>query len=157
MENSNVPFADTTAKRAQLMAATEQYRSSITHTVDSIKENAEESGKTVALVAGVAIGVFILASALLPKSDEYRYAEKYGEPEDHESGEHVRQSVAKNAAREQKYNKAQGPGVLGLLGGLLTPVLANLAREQLTQFVARLINNDATESKPAVGSVQPVN
>jgi hypothetical protein len=154
MEDSNVPFADTTAKRAQLMAATEQYRTSITHTVESIKDNAEETGKTVAFVAGVAIGVFILASALLPKSDEYRYAEKYGEPEDHADSKDFRRSVARYAKNDNN-RRAEGPGVMGLLGGLLVPVLTNLVRQQVSQYVARFTNNDATESKPTIGSFQP--
>jgi hypothetical protein len=155
MEDSNVPFADTTARRAQLMAATQQYRTTITEAVDTIKDNAEETGKTVGIVAGAALIVFLLASVLLPKSDEYRYAEKYGEPEDHKDDRHFSQSVAKFAERGRKNNKASGPGVVGLLGGLLTPVLTNIARQQLSQYMARMTNNDATQSKPAIGSFQP--
>jgi hypothetical protein len=155
MEDSNVPFADTTAKRAQLMAATEQFKSSITQTVDTIRNDAEDIGKTVALVTGVAVGVFLIASAILPKSDEYRYAEKYGELDDHADADDLRQAVAKHAKRDRSVNKSGGAGVLGLLGSLLVPILTNLARQQVSQYAARLTNNDATKPQPAVGSFQP--
>ena len=82
MEDPKVPFSDTTARRAQLMQATERFKSSIQDSVDSIKTDASEVGKTTAIVAGVAFGVFLLANLILPKSAEYRYAEKYGELDD---------------------------------------------------------------------------
>ena len=52
MEDPKVPFADTTARRAQLMQATERFKESIQDGVDSIKSEASEVGKTTALVAG---------------------------------------------------------------------------------------------------------
>lgn len=84
MEDPKVPFADTTARRAQLMAATERFKSSISDNVDAIKGDATEVGKTAAFVAGAALAVYLVVNTILPKSDEYRYAEKYGEPDEHE-------------------------------------------------------------------------
>jgi len=78
MEDPKVPFADTTARRAQLMAATERFKTSITDSVDSIKGDANEIGKTAAFVGGAALAVYLVVNAILPKSAEYRYAEKYG-------------------------------------------------------------------------------
>ena len=82
MEDPKVPFADTTARRAQLMAATERFKHSISDSVDSLKEDATKKGRSVAFVAGAAFAVYLVANAIIPKSDEYRYAEKYGEPDD---------------------------------------------------------------------------
>lgn len=153
MEDPKVPFADTTARRAQLMAATEQFKTSITDSVDAIKGDAAEVGKTTAFVAGAALAVYLIANAILPKSDEYRYAEKYGEPdeldddydEDDETEDDntsVRPSTHK--AVKQQANKTQrSAAASGLIGGLITSVLTNIAREQLTGFLARIRTNNA--------------
>lgn len=151
MEDPKVPFADTTARRAQLMAATERFKSSISDNVDAIKGDATEVGKTAAFVAGAALAVYLVVNAILPKSDEYRYAEKYGEPdededeydEDDEDDEYHPQPSNQKAIR-QKANKAQkSAAASGLIGGLITSVLTNIAREQLTGFLARIRTNNA--------------
>ncbi|MBO0937846.1 hypothetical protein J2I47_14905 [Fibrella sp. HMF5335] len=159
MEDPKVPFADTTARRAQLMQATERFKESIQDSVDSLKSDASEIGKTSALVAGVALGVFLLASLILPKSDEYRYAEKYGErdedddydeddddDDDHVSYRQPQQEVKKQAKATQKSAAASG-----LIGGLLTSVLTNIAREQVSGLLTRIRNNNAINptAKPA--------
>lgn len=152
MEDPKVPFADTTARRAQLMAATERFKSSISDSVESIKGDAGEIGKTTALVAGAALAVYLVANAILPKSDEYRYAEKYGEPDDDDfSSEYdddddedapVQPSthrVVKKQAKETQKSAAKS----GLIGGLVTAVLTNIAREQLSGFLSRIRQNNA--------------
>ncbi|RYC67034.1 hypothetical protein [Spirosoma sordidisoli] len=152
MEDPKVPFADTTARRAQLMAATERFKDSITDSVDSIKGDATELGRTAAFVAGAALAVYLVVNAVLPKSDEYRYAEKYGEPEDRDYDDEddsydedleaaapsTRKAVKKHAKETQKAAAASG-----LIGGLVTSVLTNIAREQLMGFLARIRQNNA--------------
>ncbi|WP_077922393.1 hypothetical protein [Spirosoma sp. 209] len=152
MEDPKVPFADTTARRAQLMAATERFKDSITDSVDSIKGDATELGRTAAFVAGAALAVYLVVNAVLPKSDEYRYAEKYGEPEDRvyddeddsydedleAAAPSTRKAVKKHAKETQKAAAASG-----LIGGLVTSVLTNIAREQLMGFLARIRQNNA--------------
>lgn len=150
MEDSKVPFADTTARRAQLMAATERFKASITDSVDSIKGDASEIGKTAGIVAGAALAVYLVANAILPKSDEYRYAEKYGEPderdfeseydddEDAPAQPSTRQAVKKQAKEAQK-----SAATSGLIGGLVTSILTNIAREQLSGFLSRIRQNNA--------------
>ncbi|CAN5588595.1 hypothetical protein BH09BAC4_BH09BAC4_10660 [soil metagenome] len=150
MEDPKVLFADTTARRAELMAATERFKTSITDGVESIKGDATEVGKTTAFVAGAALAVYLVVNAILPKSDEYRYAEKYGEPDDEEhdydededdefSGEPSNQKVAKLKANKIQKSAATS----GLIGGIITSVLTNIAREQLTGFLARIRTNNA--------------
>ncbi|HEX9958386.1 MAG TPA: hypothetical protein VGA96_14070 [Fibrella sp.] len=154
MEDPKVPFADTTARRAQLMEATERFKSSIQDSVDSIKTDASEIGKTTALVAGVAFGVFLLASLILPKSAEYRYAEKYGEADDHDYAEedydeddendaHANQPRPQKAIRQQAKATQKSAAASGLIGGLLTSVLTNIAREQISGLLTRIRTNNA--------------
>ena len=147
MEDPKIPFADTTARRAQLIAATERFKSSITDEFDNIKEDATEVGKTTAFVAGAALAVYLVANTILPKSDEYRYAEKYGEPDDDYDEDEVDRVSAYSAPRKSgksKKDKAQTAAARsGLIGGLITTVLTNIAREQLTGFLARIRNNNA--------------
>ncbi len=151
MEDSKVPFADTTARRAQLMAATERFKTSITDSVDSIKGDANEIGKTAGIVAGAALAVYLVVNAILPKSDEYRYAEKYGEPDNRDFvGEYddededapaqpsTRQTIKKQAKETQK-----SAAKSGLIGGLVTSILTNIAREQLSGFLSRIRQNNA--------------
>ncbi|QKZ11650.1 hypothetical protein [Spirosoma sp. KUDC1026] len=150
MEDPKILFADTTERRAQLMAATERFKSSITDGVDTIKEDASEVGKTVAFVAGVSLAVYLVVNAVLPKSAEYRYAEKYGEPDeaDYDYDEYdedapntapsTHKAVKRQADKTQKSAAASG-----LIGGLITSVLTNIAREQLTSFIARIRQNNA--------------
>ena len=153
MEDPKVPFADTTARRAQLMAATEQFKSSITHSVDAIKDDATEVGKTTAFVAGAALAVYLVVNAILPKSDEYRYAEKYGEPDewdedddenDDEEDDNTSSQPSKHKVVKQQAEKTQrSAATSGLIGGLITSVLTNIAREQLSGFLARIRTNNA--------------
>ncbi len=149
MEDSKVPFADTTARRAQLMAATERFKTSITDGVDTIKDDAKETGKTAAFVAGVGLAVYLVVNAILPKSDEYRYAEKYGEPEDrdYDYGEEEEYSDAQpashKAVKKQAKETQKSAAASGLIGGLITSVLTNIAREQLTGLLARIRQNNA--------------
>lgn len=154
MEDPKVPFADTTARRAQLMAATEQFKTSITDGVDSIKEDATEVGKTAAFVAGAALAVYLVVNTVLPKSDEYRYAEKYGEPEDEEwknsagndeegDNESIPETPRRKASKKQSKDKRKSAAASGLVGGLITSILTNIAREQLTGFLARIRTNNA--------------
>ncbi|SOD95978.1 hypothetical protein [Spirosoma fluviale] len=153
MEDPKVPFADTTARRAQLMAATEQFKTSITDSVGAIKGDATEVGKTAAFVAGAALAVYLVVNAILPKSDEYRYAEKYGEPDDEdydydesddEDSDYPHPKAPAHKAIKQQANKVQkSAAASGLIGGLLTSVLTNIAREQLTGFLARIRTNNA--------------
>jgi hypothetical protein len=148
MEDPKVPFADTTARRAQLMAATERFKSSITDSVDSIKGDATEVGKTTVFVAGAALAVYLIVNAILPKSDEYRYAEKYGEPDERddddedESYDYDRSSAYKNPKQLAK-KQQKSAAASGLIGGLVTSVLTNIAREQLTGLLARIRQNNA--------------
>lgn len=145
MEDPKVLFADTTARRAELMAATERLKSSLEHSVDTIKDgikdNAAEVGKTAGYVAAVALGVFIVADLILPKSDEYRYAEKYGEPDDDDDDDDSRYSV-RNGGKSG--NRRPNQSALGaLIGGLITTAVTNLLREQATGFLARIRQNNA--------------
>lgn len=154
MEDPKVPFADTTARRAQLMAATEQFKTSITDGVGSIKEDATKVGKSAAFVAGAALAVYLVVNAVLPKSAEYRYAEKYGEPEgdewndiagnyDDEDDESVPETPRQKANRKKTKEAKKSTAATGLVGGLITSVLTNIAREQLTGFLARIRTNNA--------------
>ncbi|UFH55326.1 hypothetical protein [Spirosoma sp. KNUC1025] len=152
MEDPKVPFADTTARRAQLMAATERFKTSITDGVESIKDDATEVGKTTVFVAGAALAVYLVVNAILPKSDEYRYAEKYGEPDeldddDYEDGdEDDLESVPpsnRKAVKQQADKIKTSAATSGLISGILTSVLTNIAREQLTGFLARIRSNNA--------------
>lgn len=151
MEDPKVPFADTTARRAQLMAATERFKSSITDSVESIKGDAGEVGKTAAFVAGAALAVYLVANAILPKSDEYRYAEKYGEPDnddfDSEYDEDDEDATARplnhRAVKKQAKETQKSAAASGLIGGLVTSILTNIAREQLSGFLSRIRQNNA--------------
>lgn len=153
MEDPKVPFADTTARRAQLMQATERFKESIQGGVDSLKTDASEIGKTTALVAGVAFGVFLLTSLILPKSKEYRFAEKYGERDDHEDeddDDNVSYRQPRNVAQKQA-NGTQKSAAGGLIGGLLTSLLTTIARQQVSGLLTRIRNNNAINptAKPA--------
>lgn len=153
MEDPKVPFADTTARRAQLMQATERFKESIQGGVDSLKTDASEIGKTTALVAGVAFGVFLLTSLILPKSKEYRFAEKYGErddDEDEDDDDNVSYRQPRNVAQKQA-NGTQKSAAGGLIGGLLTSVLTTIARQQVSGLLTRIRNNNAINptAKPA--------
>ena len=157
MEDPKVLFADTTARRAQLMEATERFKSSIQTSVDSLKTDASDAGKTTALVAGVAFGVFLLASLILPKSAEYRYAEKYGEPdEDNESDDDDEDDDTYQPRQVKAYGKETkapktSPATTGLISGLLTSVLTSIAREQIGGLLTRIRTNNAINptAKPA--------
>lgn len=151
MEDPKVPFADTTARRAQLMAATEQFKSSITSSVEAIKGDANEVGKTTAFVAGAALAVYLIVNTILPKSDEYRYAEKYGEPDEldddydetDDEDEEYPQPSNRKSLKHQADKVQKSAAASGLIGGILTSVLTNIAREQLTGFLARIRTNNA--------------
>ncbi|GAB4048650.1 hypothetical protein [Spirosoma litoris] len=148
MEDPKVLFADTTARRAQLMAATERFKSSINDGVESIKEDATEVGKSAVFVAGAALAVYLVVNAILPKSDEYRYAEKYGEPdefddEDYDDDEEHGQPSTHKVIRQQANKVSKSAAASGLIGGIITSVLTNIAREQLTGFLARIRTNNA--------------
>ncbi|GAB3757828.1 hypothetical protein [Spirosoma pomorum] len=150
MEDPKILFADTTERRAQLMAATERFKSSITDGVDTIKEDASEIGKTAAFVAGVSLAVYLVVNAVLPKSAEYRYAEKYGEPDeaDYEYDEDDEDALraaspAHKTVKRQAEKTQKSAAASGLIGGLVTSVLTNIAREQLTSFIARIRQNNA--------------
>ncbi|WP_338874108.1 hypothetical protein WBJ53_00575 [Spirosoma sp. SC4-14] len=162
MEDPKVPFADTTARRAQLMAATERFKSSISDNVDSIKEDAVEIGKTAAFVAGVGLAVYLVVNAILPKSDEYRRAEKYGEPDDEDvdyeddeyaNDESMAEPTPNKALKRQAKHTQRSAATSGLIGGLLTTVLTNIAREQLVGFIDRIRQNNAINptADPASG------
>ena len=144
-----MPFADTTARRAQLMAATERFKSSITDSVDSIKGDANEIGKTAAFVGGAALAVYLVANAILPKSDEYRYAEKYGEPDeddyddDEDDDEAYNQPSSRKVVEQSAKKKQKSAAASGLIGGLVTSILTNIAREQLSGFLSRIRQNNA--------------
>ena len=153
MEDSKVPFADTTARRAQLMAATERFKHSISDSVDSLKEDATKKGRSVAFVAGAAFAVYLVANALIPKSDEYRYAEKYGEPDDadYEDDDEYDDDelyasdgpIPRKAAKKRAKKTQRKVATSGLVGGMITSVLTNIARQQLIGFVSRLRQNNA--------------
>jgi hypothetical protein len=148
MEDSKVPFSDTTERRAQLIAATERFKSSISESVDDIRGDASEVGKTVAFVAGVSLAVYLVVNAIFPKSDEYRFAEKYGEPDEDDYDEYGELIIP--AGRRKR--EAQKTGALsGMVSGLLTTVVTNVARQQLMSFVERIRDNNAITStaKPA--------
>nr|WP_026262008.1 hypothetical protein [Spirosoma panaciterrae] len=149
MEDPKVPFADTTARRAELMAATERLKSSISNGVETIKEDATELGKTTLFVAGAALAVYLVVNAVLPKSEEYRYAEKYGEPDEEEYDSDYDDDESDDVSSKHRVVRSQAPtvektaAVSGLISGILTTVLTNIAREQLTGFLARIRSNNA--------------
>ncbi len=147
MEDPKVLFADTTARRAELMAATERLKSSLEHSVDdikdNIKDNAAEIGKVAGYVAAVALGVFIVADLILPKSDEYRYAEKYGEPDDDDDDDDDQGRYAVQNGRKSGTRRPNQSALGGLIGGLITTAVTNLLREQATGFLARVRQNNA--------------
>lgn len=149
MEDPKVPFADTTARRAQLMAATERFKTSITDSVESIKGDANEIGKTAAFVGGAAFAVYLVLNTILPKSDEYRYAEKYGEPDeenyddDAENEEEYTQPSSRKVVDQQAKKTQKSAAASGLIGGLVTSILTNIAREQLSGFLSRIRQNNA--------------
>ncbi len=181
MEDPKVLFADTTARRAELLKATERFKSSIQNSVESLKGEAAETGKTVAFVAAVALGVFIVTNAILPKSDEYRHAEKYGERddddgdryasyEDYDDDDYEEAKAPHNKSKQQlvKENKetTRKSAIGGLVGGLVTSILTNIAREQLSNVLARIRSNNAinqgaepytTEQYHQQAPTQPVN
>ena len=142
--DTNVPFSDTAARRAELMEATEQYKSSIESNVKALKEDAAEVGKTVALVAGVCLAVYIVASIVLPKSDkpDLEYDDDDYEEADEYAGGSTRAQVrrAAKAAEEAPAKSAIG----GAITGIVTSILTNLARQQVTDFISRLRQNNAT-------------
>lgn len=162
MEDPKVLFADTTARRAELMKATERFKTSIQNSVESLKGDAAETGKTVALVAGVALGVFIIANAILPKSDEYRRAEKYGEPDEDDDdsygpyGEYDGDedevetdnpyAKPKHQLIKEKKETAQKSALGGLIGGLLTSIITSVAKEQLSKAITRFRVDNAVKS-----------
>lgn len=150
MEDPKVLFADTTARRAQLMAATERFKNSITDDVESLKDDATEVGKSTLFVAGAALAVYLVVNAILPKSDEYRYAEKYGELDEDDEDDYEEQEgdddnhpVVRKAVKQQASKPNKSAATSGLIGGILTSVLTNIAREQLTGFLARIRSNNA--------------
>ncbi|MRS61125.1 hypothetical protein [Larkinella terrae] len=135
-----MPFSDTSARRAELMEATEHYKSSIESNVKELKEDAVEAGKTVALVAGVCLAVFVVASIVLPKSD--KSDSDYDEDDYEEVGNSTRAHVrrAAKAAEEAPAKSAIG----GAITGIVTSILTNLARQQVTDFISRLRQDNAT-------------
>lgn len=146
-----MPFADTTARRAQLMAATERFKSSITDSVESIKGDAGEIGKTAAFVGGAALAVYLVANIILPKSDEYRHAEKYGESADEDYDDDVEEDddetsappASRKAVKQEAKKTQKSAAASGLIGGLVTSILTNIAREQLSGFLSRIRQNNA--------------
>lgn len=142
--DTNVPFSDTAARRAELMEATEQYKSSIETNVKALKEDAAEVGKTVALVAGVCLAVFVVASIVLPKSDksDHDYDADDYETDNGYAGEsiHAHARRAAKAAEEAPARSAIG----GAITGIVTSILTNLARQQVTDFISRLRQDNAT-------------
>lgn len=139
-----MPFSDTSARRAELMEATEQYKSSIETNVKALKEDAAEVGKTVALVAGVCLAVFVVASIVLPKSDkpDDEYDVEDYDADDHYTGGSTRAHArrAAKAAEEAPAKSAIG----GAITGIVTSILTNIARQQVTDFISRLRQNNAT-------------
>ncbi|RAJ97962.1 hypothetical protein LX87_02869 [Larkinella arboricola] len=139
--DTNVPFSDTAARRAELMEATEQYKSSIESNVNALKEDATQVGKTVALVAGVCLAAYVVASIVLPKSDKHDedddadYDDAYANGSTHA---HVRRAA--KAAEDAPRKSAIG----GAITGIVTSILTNIARQQLTEFISRLRQNNAT-------------
>ncbi|MGA0556970.1 hypothetical protein ACO2Q8_09990 [Larkinella sp. VNQ87] len=143
--DTNVPFSDTSARRAELMEATEQYKSSIESNVKALKEDAAEVGKTVALVAGVCLAAYVVASILLPKSD--KSDEDEYEVDDYEEDEpYVANSTRAHARRAAKAAEEapKKSAISGAITGILTSILTNLARQQATEFISRLRQNNAT-------------
>lgn len=153
----NVPFADTSARRAELMEATEQYKSSIESNVSSLKQDASEVGKTVALVAGVCVGIYLVASLILPNSsddDEDDHEDDYYDeksdtyyPKDSQKAHTAR---AAKAAEDAPKKSAIG----GAITGILTAAVTTIIREQANNYLkSRFLNNNAATQQPA--SVRP--
>jgi len=170
MEDPKVLFADTTARRAELMKATERFKTSIQNSVESLKGDAAETGKTVAFVAAVAVGVFIVANAILPKSDEYRRAEKYGERDDDDDEAYASYDEydddddvetnnpykkSKHQLVREKEQTAKKSAIGGMIGGLLTSVLTSVAREQLSGAITRFRNTNAINSGESTYQTEP--
>ena len=140
--DTNVPFSDTAARRAELMEATEQYKSSIESNVKALKEDAVEVGKTVTLVAGACLAAYIVASIVLPKSNKNGYDEDDDDEAYKYAGDSTRAHLhrAAKAAEDAPAKSAIG----GAITGIVTSILTNLARQQLTDFISRLRQNNAT-------------
>ncbi|WP_128545523.1 hypothetical protein [Larkinella soli] len=149
----NVPFSDTSARRAELMEATEQYKSSIETNVQALKGDAVEVGKSVALVAGVCFAVFVVASILLPKSnDEDEDDEDY---DDEEADNHLYENSTKAQARRAAKAAEEAPkksAIGGAITGILTSIVTNMARQQVTDFMSRLRQNNAAQQQPTATS-----
>ncbi|MFC5410883.1 hypothetical protein ACFPMF_16305 [Larkinella bovis] len=143
--DTNVPFSDTAARRAELMEATEQYKSSIESNVKALKEDAAEVGKTVALVAGVCLAAYVVASIVLPKSDKTE--DDYdAEEDDAYAGGSVRDHARRAAKAAEEAPKRSAIG--GAITGIVTSILTNIARQQLTDFISRLRQDNATTQQP---------
>lgn len=144
IEDPKIPFADTTARRAQLMAATERFKTSISDGVESVKQDATEIGKTVVFVGGVALAVYLVVNAILPKSndDRERYASLDERDDEDELESSYKHAAERRAALAQATN-TRTSAVAGMVSGILTTVLTNIAREQLTGFLARIRTNNA--------------
>lgn len=144
-QDPKILFADTTARRAQLMAATENFKTSLSEGIEDMKEEASALGKTVAIVAGAGIAVYLVANAILPKSEEYRFAEKYGEPDDDDYDDEGNLIYPTPSRTEKKVKKeaTKTGAVSGIVSGVLTTVLTNLAKNQLNGFIDRIRSNNA--------------
>lgn len=155
MEDPKVLFSDTTARRAQLMAATEQYKASISNNVDAIKVDANEAGKTIAIVAGFSLAVYLVVNAVLPKSEAYRYAEKYGEPDNETIDLADHETPAANGKRTKQPKRSSA--LSGLLGGIVTSALTAIVRQELANFVERTRQNNSINStaSPTSGNQYP--
>ncbi|GAB3269205.1 hypothetical protein GCM10027347_39090 [Larkinella harenae] len=140
--DTNVPFSDTSARRAELMEATEQYKNSIEANVKALKEDAAEVGKTVALVAGVCLAAYVVASIVLPKSDKPDVDYDEDDEEAEYSGGSARDHARRAAKAAEDAPKKSAIG--GAITGIVTSILTNLARQQLTEFISRIRQNNAT-------------
>ncbi|WP_234736095.1 hypothetical protein [Tellurirhabdus bombi] len=151
----NVFFSDTSARRAELMEATEEYKSRIETNVNSLKGEATEVGKTVALVAGVCVAVYLVANLILPdsKSDEEEDEEAYyDEDADKYYPKHSQKAQVHRATKAAE-DAPKKSAIGGAIMGILTSVATNFARQQAMNYLSRLTHNNAAKQQPA--SVQP--
>jgi len=154
----NVPFSDTSARRAELMQATEQYKHSIENNVSSLKGDATEVGKTVAIVAGVSLAVYLLASILLPKGkdgsdldddDEDAYYDEEADEYYPKHSQKARTHRAVKAAESAPKKSAIG----GAIMGILTSIATNYAKQQAMTYISGLRKTNA--SQPSASTVRP--
>ncbi|WP_266369179.1 hypothetical protein [Tellurirhabdus rosea] len=147
----NVPFSDTSARRAELMEATEQYKSRIETNVSSLKGDASEVGKTVAIVAGVSLAVYLIASLILPKDrDQDEEEAYYDEDADEYYPQHSQKAMTHRATKAAE-SAPKKSAISGAIMGIVTSIATAYAKDQALKYVSRFTQNNASKQPYASG------